>query len=54
MAELLIGILCLVGWAVLQFAVQPAGALYHILLAAGVILMVRGIATSKWGTPDPR
>ena len=52
MTALLIGIICLIGWAVLQFAVQPAGGLYHILLAAGVIILVRGIATSKWGMPD--
>lgn len=54
MAELLIGVLALIGWGVLQFVVQPAGALYHILLAAGVMLVVRGVAKSPWGTPDPR
>ncbi|MEO5799898.1 MAG: hypothetical protein ABIZ70_00390 [Gemmatimonadales bacterium] len=54
MAELPIGILCLAVWAVLQFKVQPATAWYHILLAAGVILAVRGIARSRWGTPEPR
>ncbi len=54
MFELPLGILCILGWALLQFKVQPTTGLYHILLAAGVILIVRGIAVSRWGTPEPR
>jgi hypothetical protein len=51
MFELPFGVICILAWGVLQFKVQPASGLYHILLAAGVILLVRGIAVSRWGTP---
>jgi hypothetical protein len=54
MFALPLGVLCILGWGVLQFAVQPATGVYHILLAVGVILIVRGIAVSRWGTPEPR
>lgn len=51
MFELLLGAVLLVAWGVLQFAVQPATGVYHILLAAGVIFVVRGIVKSPWGNP---
>lgn len=51
MVELPLGVACVLVWGVLQFAVQPATGLYHILLAAGIILLVRGIVVSRWGTP---
>lgn len=54
MFELPIGIILVLGWGALQFLVEPTTGLYHILLAAGVILIVRGIALSRWGTPEPR
>jgi hypothetical protein len=51
MRDLLIGMLLLAVWIVLQFWVQPATGLIHFLLAAGVILVIRAIALSRWGTP---
>lgn len=54
MFELPLGVACILIWGVIQFAVQPAAGLYHILLAAGVLLTVRGIAVSRWGTPEAR
>ena len=54
MIEFVSGILLLVLWVILQFVVQPATGFIHIALAAGVILVIRGIAVSKWGTPGPR
>ncbi len=51
MFELPLGVLLLIVWGVLQFKVQPATGIFHILLAAGVILVVRGVARSHWGTP---
>lgn len=54
MSELLLGAVLLLVWGVLQFAVQPATGVYHILLAAGVILIVRGIVKSPWGTPPAK
>jgi ABC-type amino acid transport system permease subunit len=54
MVEFVSGILLLVLWVILQFVVQPATGFIHIALAAGVILVIRGIAVSKWGTPGSR
>jgi hypothetical protein len=54
MIEFVSGILLLVLWVILQFVVQPATGFIHIALAAGVILVIRGIAVSKWGTPGSR
>jgi hypothetical protein len=54
MFELPLGVVLLLAWGVLQFSVQPATGLYHILLAAGVILVVRGIVVSRWGSPEGR
>ena len=52
--EFLAGIALLVLWIILQFVVQPATGWIHVALAAGVILVIRGIATSRWGTPGSR
>lgn len=52
MIEMVIGIVLLAAWGVLQFVVQPATGLIHIALAAGVVLVVRGIAIS--GKPSAR
>jgi hypothetical protein len=46
MIEMVIGIVLLVAWGVLQFIVQPATGVIHVALAAGVVLVVRGIALS--------
>jgi hypothetical protein len=53
MREFILGVALLVTWLVLQFVVQSTSSLIHIALAAGVILVIRGIAVSKWGTPEP-
>jgi hypothetical protein len=45
MIELILGVLLLAAWTWLQFVLQPATGLIHIALAAGVVLMVRGIAS---------
>ncbi len=44
MIELAAGFILLAAWGVLQFVVQPATGMIHVALAAGVILVVRGIA----------
>jgi hypothetical protein len=54
MLEFVAGLLLLVIWVVLQFVVQATTGLIHIALAAGVILVIRGIVVSKWGTPGSR
>jgi len=51
MLEFIAGVVLLIVWVVLQFVVQPATGWIHVALAAGVILVIRGIAVSKWGTP---
>ena len=43
MFELLSGIALLLVWAGLQFAVQPATGWIHVVLIAGVVLVIRGI-----------
>ena len=45
------GVGLMVVWAVLQFVERTDTGLIHILLALGVVLVVRGIVTSRWGTP---
>lgn len=45
MFELAIGTVLLVVWGVLQFAVQPMSGAFHLLLLAGAILLIRGVAT---------
>jgi len=51
MIELVVGVVLLAIWGVLRFVVQPSAPFIHVLLAAGVVLMVRGIALSNPGTP---
>lgn len=51
MIELVAGVVLLAVWGVLQFFVQPATPWIHVLLAAGVVLVVRGIVISNPGTP---
>lgn len=43
MIELIAGLLLVLAWAWLQFGVQPATGLIHLLLAAGVLSIIRGI-----------
>lgn len=47
MIELAAGFILLAAWGVLQFVVQPATGMIHVALAAGVILVVRGVARSE-------
>jgi hypothetical protein len=54
MLELLGGLALLAFWIVLQFVVQSTTGWIHVALAAGVILVIRGIVVSKWGTPERR
>lgn len=54
MLDLLLGAAMLIVWAVLQFAVQPATGMIHVLLAGGVVMLVRWVVRSGWGTPAPR
>jgi hypothetical protein len=52
MREFILGVALLLVWIVLQFVVRSTSGYIHIALGAGVILVVRGIALSKWGTPQ--
>lgn len=49
--ELALGFVAIVAWLVLQFGVQPDTGMIHVLLAAGVILIIRAIARGQPGTP---
>ena len=51
MRDFILGLLLLAIWIVLQFLVHSTSGFIHIALAAGVVLVIRGIALSKWGTP---
>lgn len=53
MRDFILGVALLAIWIVLQFVVQSTSGFIHIALAAGVVLVIRGIALSKWGTPTP-
>ena len=53
MTEFILGVALIITWLVLQFIVQSTSGFIHIALAAGVVLIIRGIAVSKWGTPEP-
>jgi hypothetical protein len=44
MRDLAIGALLLAIWAYLQFVAQPVTGWIHVLLIAGVLLLIRGIA----------
>ena len=50
MIELLLGIVLVLVWGALQFIVQPATALIHVALVAGVVLIVRGIVLATGPT----
>lgn len=54
MPQVLGGIALLALWGWLQFGLAPANGYIHIALVAGALLIIHGIATSKWGTPTPR
>lgn len=54
MFEMLAGLVLLVVWGVLQFGVQPANGWIHVLLAAGVVLIIRGIVRLSPGTTVTR
>jgi uncharacterized membrane protein len=54
MMEFVAGLALLALWIVLQFVVQATTGWIHVALAAGVILVIRGIVVSKWGTPGSR
>ena len=45
MRDLLIGLTLLAAWIVLQFVIQSTSGFIHILLGAGVVMVIRGIAT---------
>ncbi len=38
-------------WGTLQFYKGEPSGMIHILLAAGVVLILRAMVTSRWGTP---
>ena len=44
MRDLAIGFILLAVWGYLQFVVQPVTGWIHLLLIAGVLLVIRGIA----------
>jgi len=54
MLEMLGGLLLIASWIVLQFVVESTSGFIHILLAGGVILVIRAIALSRWANPDQR
>lgn len=51
MLEGVAGVMMVAIWGVLQFFETPSNGTIHILLAVGVVLIIRGIVTSRWGTP---
>jgi len=51
MLELIAGLAVIALWIVLQFVIQVPSGWIHLLLAAGVILVIRGI-TFTVGTAD--
>lgn len=44
-----LGLAILAGWAVLTFGVRPDTGWIHVLLIAGVLLVIRGIAGREPG-----
>lgn len=48
---LVTGLAALLAWGVLTFVVAPATGLIHVLLAAGVLLLVRWVALRDTATP---
>lgn len=51
MVDLLVGLVLVAAWIILQFVVRPATGWIHLALGAGMVFVIRGIVTSKWGTP---
>ena len=51
MSNMIVGAILLAAWGVLQFGVQSTSGWIHLLLAAGVVLIIRGIALSRIGLP---
>ena len=45
--SLVVGLLCLILWIVLGFVVPVGAGWVHLLLAAGVLLLVRRVVTGK-------
>ncbi len=54
MLEGVAGVAMVAVWGMLQFFETPTSGTIHILLALGVVLIIRGIVTSRWGTPAAR
>jgi hypothetical protein len=54
MLEGVAGAILVAIWVMLQFFRTPSSGTIHILLALGVVLIIRGIVTSRWGTPPGR
>lgn len=54
MLEGVAGVVMVAVWGMLQFFETPTSGTIHILLALGVVLIIRGIVTSNWGTPAAR
>ena len=44
MRDMMLGFLLLAAWAILQFVVQPLTGWINLLLIAGVLMLIRGIA----------
>ncbi len=51
--EGLTGIALIALWIALQCFSHSTSGFIHLLLGVGVVLVVRGIVTSAWGTPRP-
>ena len=45
--SLIVGLLCLIGWIVLVFLHPVASGWVHLLLAAGVLLLLRRVVTGR-------
>lgn len=54
MLEGVAGVVMVAVWGMVQFFQTPSTGTIHILLALGVVLIIRGIVTSRWGTPAGR
>ncbi|HEX3926788.1 MAG TPA: hypothetical protein VHW65_02230 [Gemmatimonadales bacterium] len=54
MIEFIAGLLLIAVWGILFFVARPATGWIHLALGLGVVLVVRGIAVSRWGTPPAR
>ncbi len=52
MRDLALGLLITLIWGVLQFATAYTAGWIHVLLIAGVLLIIRGIALAPAGKPS--